>query len=147
MSTRLNRTAEDLRQSRDDVVATACNLAGTAEISAVHVVSRERPTYDDLLRYRRWAGVSQLNLSVEASSISFRSLQRFDEAAAYETTRRPVWPHHFVAHVPWRAALDAYSQGVESAVAAKTVSSALDWISAHGRSWYAELSLMSEGTR
>src|SRR4051794_37692984 len=130
MSTRLNRTAENLTQSIDEVVATACNLAATDEISTVHVVSRERPTYDDLLRYRRWADVSHLNLSVEASSISFRSRQRCDDEASVETVRRPLWPPLLIAHVPWRASLDAYSQGAQSAVAVKTVSSALDWISA-----------------
>jgi hypothetical protein len=147
MNTRLNGKATDRGQSIAEVVEIACNLAGTDDIRAVHVVSGERPTYDDLLRYRRWADVSLLNLSVDASSVSFRSNRRYDEEASGETTRKLSWPHHFLAHGPWRAALTAYSQGVKTAMAENTLSSALSWLSAHGRAWFSEFTLMSEGTR
>src|SRR3954468_15063685 len=101
MNTGRTRNAAERGQSIDEVAAVARNLAGTDEIRAVHVVSGERPTYNDLLRYRRWADVGHLNLSVEASSVSFRSDRRFDQEASAETTRKPSWPHHLVSRVPW----------------------------------------------
>src|SRR3954463_6896393 len=113
MKTGRTWNAAERRQSIDEVAAVACNLAGTDEIRAVHVVSGERPTYEDLLRYRRWADVDHLNLSVEASSISFRSDRRCDQYASVERTRKPSWPHHLVSRVPWRAALRVHAHGVK----------------------------------
>src|SRR3954447_20786374 len=147
MITGRTRNAAERGQSIDEVAAVARNLAGTDEIRSVHIVSGERPTYDDLLRYRRWADVSHLNLVVEATSIAFRSCQRSDEVAPLETIRKPLWPYHIVAHDPWRAGLNAYSQGVKPAIAENSVGAALSWLSAHGRAWYSEFMLMSEGTR
>jgi hypothetical protein len=147
MKTSRNGNATKHAQTIDDVVAVACHLAGTDEIRAVHVISGERPTYSEVLRYRHWADVSHLSLRVEAASLSFRSRERDDDQSSVEEPWTSSWPHHFRAHGPWRAVLNGYSHGVMPALAESSVGSTLGWLSAHGKAWYSELTLMSEGTR
>jgi hypothetical protein len=142
-----NRQRASAPQSMDSLMATACRLAESEDISAVHVVSSERPTYGELLRYHRWADGRDLKLVVDASSVSFRSSSLHDPDSAVEARDTSTWPGGFITHVPWRAALRDYSHGLQPAPTEKTVSSALDWLSAHGRAWYAEFNLMTEGTR
>jgi hypothetical protein len=56
----------------DDVIDLACRLAAEDAIGGLHVAIDRRPTYADLLRYRRRAERCGLTLTVAASSISLR---------------------------------------------------------------------------
>jgi hypothetical protein len=141
------RKTSSVPQSVDAVMATACHLAVSDEISAVHVVTSDRPTYHDLMRYHRWADLSDLTLTVDACGVSFRSSSRTNQEPVSTLIGPLLPPHRPIEQTPWRATANAYSQGVQPVVGRSLVSSALDWLSAHGRSWYAEFSLMSEGTR
>jgi hypothetical protein len=128
-------------------LAIAGRLATNDEISAVHVVSNDRPTYDELLRYHRWADGNDLKLSVDATSVSFRSNPLRVLPSYVEAPTVPAWPSHLADHVPWRDFVHVSSQGTRPMMNGNLVSSALGWLGAHSRAWYGELNLMNEGTR
>jgi hypothetical protein len=56
----------------DDAIDMACRLAREDAIGGVHVAIDRRPTYAELLRYRRRAERCGLTLTVAASSLSLR---------------------------------------------------------------------------
>jgi hypothetical protein len=121
-------------RSIDDVVAAACRLAGQDAIDAVHVVASERPTYDELASYRQWADASGLMLGVNASGVSFRQRRLVPVDVAQAST--PLF----------RPSLEP-PRGMQHVVVWNRVVPALDWLSAHGRTWRDELIAMSERTR
>lgn len=128
-------------------MASACRLARHEEISAVHVVTNDRPTYDDLLRYHRWAASHDLKLSVDAMSVSFRSDPLYPRPDSVADPVTLNWTSLLGDHVPWRDFVHVSTQGTRPVVEGRLVSSALNWLGTHGRAWYVELNLMSEGTR
>ena len=54
-----------------DIAEAACHLAGHRDIRSVRVVASQRPTYDELLRVRHCAGECGVELSVDATGVSF----------------------------------------------------------------------------
>src|ERR1700754_209987 len=83
------------------LVASACNLAKNDEISAVHVVSNERPAYDELVRYRRWADSNDLRLSAKATSAIFRSGPLPPPLNEVATPIVPIGPPNLAARGRW----------------------------------------------
>jgi len=71
-------TAERL----DEVLEVACRLAGRDAIGSMHLAIDERPTYDQLLHYRRMAEAFGLSLTLEADSLVLRPLSRPEPARA-----------------------------------------------------------------
>ena len=58
----------DAAEGTEAVVASACRVvAGRADVHAVHVVTGHRPTYDEVVRYRRYADACGLRLAVIGS--------------------------------------------------------------------------------
>jgi hypothetical protein len=110
----------------DGLIEAACNLAGTAEIGAIHVVMSRRPTYTELVRYRQEAESRALALNVDATGVSLRPQARDggkeQETASWTDFRLPISD-------------------------LRPPSSIFRWLSAQGRAWCAEFSAMSEGTR
>ncbi len=56
----------------DEVMEIAARLSGRDAVSAIHVALGTRPTYEDLLRYRRLAEENDLTFYLLADSIVFR---------------------------------------------------------------------------
>lgn len=103
-----------------DLVQASCRLAGRRDVTSVHVIATQRPTYDELLRIRADADARGVDLTVDASGLSFR--------------RRPAAP-------PRRASL------AWIAITQHDLASGLDWLRTQGRTVRAELNAMREGTR
>jgi len=62
----------------DEVLEVACRLAGRDAIGSLHVAIDERPTYDQVLHYRRLAEAFGLTLTLEADSLVLRPLPRVE---------------------------------------------------------------------
>lgn len=125
----------------------ACGLVGHWEIVSVHVVMRQRPTYAEWLRYRQWAEVSGRTLTCDASGFSIRPRTPGSAENAVLLVAPDCWRWLGVRGM-WRAASSEVSaQSVQPSILASRVSPALDWLSAHGQTWRAELAAMREGTR
>jgi hypothetical protein len=92
-----------------DIAEAACHLAGHWDVRAVHVVSSQRPTYDELLRVHRCASECGVELHVDACGVSFH---------------RSATP-----------------------VSRSDAPAVLRWLRAHGKTWQAGLTALSEGTR
>jgi hypothetical protein len=133
-------TAQDHR-SIDEVVQASCRMANQQEITSVHVISSQRPTYDGLLRIRQCANARGVDLTVDASGVSFR--RRADPDEAGESEQEVGMP----SSLRWPMALPSRSLLPLAEATKRKLSSALDWLSAHGRTLRAELNTMSEGTR
>jgi len=56
----------------DEALAVACTLAGQDAIGSLHVVMNDRPTYDEILRYRRRAEACGFALTVTGTSVVLR---------------------------------------------------------------------------
>ena len=145
--------------STDVLITAACRVAGSDEIGAIHVVTSRRPTYAELLRFRQLASARDLELSVDASSVTVRPRKRAEirrpragvvpsfPPPMSSTVARP-WPVRVRESILWRVvASNALSQGVEPSLMLNRLSSALDWLSVHGQAWRTDLNAMSEGTR
>jgi hypothetical protein len=147
MKKHLNRNNVSASQSINDVVAAACRLAENDEIKSVHVVCNDRPTYDDLSRYHRWADVCDVTLRVDASGVAFRtdSLRYRDER--FDTIATSPWPVELREFAKWRTLAADYAQGTRPVVVGNLISLARKWLGSHGRTWRAEFSAMTEGTR
>jgi hypothetical protein len=146
MKKRLNRNCVPASQSIDVVVAAACRLAENDEIKSVHVVSNDRPTYDDLSRYHRWADDCDVALSVDASGVAFRADPLFRQDERFDKMTTSSWSVENRELANWRTPEADYAQG-KRPVLANLVSSARVWLGSHGSTWRAEFSAMREGTR
>lgn len=73
--------------SVDQVIEIAGQVAGRDAIGSMHVVTHQRPSYAELLRYRRRAAARGLALSVSATGISL--IPR--EITAESVTARSPW--------------------------------------------------------
>jgi hypothetical protein len=94
-----------------DIVRAASRLADLDEIRSVHVISGERPTYDDLLQVRESAVRRNIDLTVGGSSISFR--RRLHAEPSVEPSRRvsSVLDWLRVHWHAWSASLGTLSEG------------------------------------
>lgn len=110
-----------------ETVAIACQLAGRGEIGWVQVVSGSRPTYGEVVRFRRWADANRLGMTVTASGVTIQPRRQL--ATAGQT--RPPGELLLV----WSAALG------------DRLALVLNWVRSHSRPWCADGGAMSEGTR
>jgi hypothetical protein len=144
--------------SIDVLIKAACRVAGSDEIGAIHVVTSRRPTYAELMRYRQLAGARDLDLNVDASSVTVRPHNRREAQCSEIDLPHDLRPPSNVSAHPSQArpressvspaaGSNAHAREVESSVLLHRISSAIDWLSAHGQAWRADLSAMSEGTR
>jgi hypothetical protein len=90
-----------------DIAVAACRLAGRRQIRAVHVVSRQRPTYDELLRVRRCASKCGVELTADASGVSFRRAA----SPVANSAASPVWQWLHAHGRTWRAGHTALNEG------------------------------------
>jgi len=64
----------------ETLVAAACRLVGSGTgVRSVHVLSPDRPTYEELLCYKEWAQQQHVRMNVDGNGITVRP-----EAAAGE---------------------------------------------------------------
>jgi hypothetical protein len=87
MNDRIERTTTESVNSVTNAVTVACQLAGRDEIRSVRVVSRQRPTYDALLRCRRLAVARGLDLTVDTGCVSVRPRSTLSEPAGAAAPR------------------------------------------------------------
>jgi hypothetical protein len=111
-------------ESIADMLGIASQLAGREEIGSIQVVSDRRPSYDELVRFRRWADARALELTVSASGVSFHPRH----------ARAPALPDKEPFH-QWFAVL------------VRRVSAVRHWAWMHGQTWCARFGAMNEGTR
>lgn len=127
-------------------IEAAVRLATDDAVTSVHVVTRDRPTYLELLRLRHEALARGLNLSVSGGGVTLKR-RKTPVARGEATLHGPGWTA--VAAKPPRI-LTATPD--TAAAAARTdrepwVSPLWQWLEAHGREWRAGLAALSEGTR
>jgi hypothetical protein len=111
-------------ESIADMLGIASQLAGRDEIGAIQVISGRRPSYDELVRFRRWADARGLELTVSAYGVSFHPRR----------ARAPARPGNEPLH-NW------------SAAPVRRVLAVRDWAWMHGRTWCARFGAMNEGTQ
>jgi hypothetical protein len=127
----------------NDMISVASRIVGREGITAVHVVSRQRPTYDEVLRYRQQATRRDLEFKVDASSVSFRAHRQADVGESAEAAGED-WRSRMRYATP-RAASTTLHHGWSNMVNA--VLPGLDRLRLQVQAWEAELGAMSEGTR
>jgi hypothetical protein len=142
-------TVENIMTTAVDPMTIACQLAGHGEVRSVHVVSRQRPTYEALLRCRRLAAARDLDLTVDAAGVSVRSRRAADHPLTTAPSRTPG-----DGRSDWRRSLGFPRAGAAvrplaawGAAVARGVPAKLDRIRRDGRARLAGFAAMSEGTR
>jgi hypothetical protein len=127
-----------------DTIAVASRLVGQGGFTAVHVISSDRPSYDDVLRFRRLAGLLDLEFKVDASSVTFRADQQLDILDALEAGSMGARLSH-LPHAARPTVLTRLQLGWSLVI--HGVSPSLNRLRLQARIWQAELGTMSEGTR
>jgi hypothetical protein len=74
MNAQMRRPASPGSWTVDEVLDIAC--AARAAIGMVHVATDPRPTADEVVRYRRRAAACNLRLSVTATGLALRPVER-----------------------------------------------------------------------
>jgi hypothetical protein len=72
-------------QHVDGVMHIASHLVGRDEIGAIHVVTNERPTYADLLRFREVADANEMTLIVEAGAVVLRPVESLNTVTSEQS--------------------------------------------------------------
>ena len=129
------------------MISVASRLIGREGITAVHVISTQRPSYDEVLSYRRWANARDLQFKIDVSSVSFRSHRQPEFGDGTERVTGEGLTH--LSYVSPRALVATLHHLFAEwpAAAVNTISPCLDRLRLQARSLQAELNAMSEGTR
>ncbi|MEA2531275.1 MAG: hypothetical protein QOG89_2919 [Thermomicrobiales bacterium] len=112
----------------DDVMDIASRLAGHDAVGAIHVAVADRPTYDDILHYRRLAEANGLSLTLTVDSVVLRPLpEKNDGETRYD--------------------FPGPNRGVWGPALGNAAERAWHWLHRHASSWQAGFQGLNEGTR
>jgi hypothetical protein len=141
----------------DEVMEIASALAGHDAIGSIHIATNQRPTYAQLLRYRRRATAAGLELVLTRSSVILRPpTEVTDDVEQTPLAALRVWVHRTLIRT-WRqgripkpavvtAEEDRPDDGLPAMLPGGT-QPARSSLPSHLKAWYADQCAMSEGTR